>query len=90
MLKVAAKNVWFATIGFYLNHGLNHVFNGSPMYVIDPLCNGCHDLSMLSVNTSNIAIITVKNVDYRCIIHNSKSEAVNLLKNRVLEDRGYI
>ena len=90
LLKVAAKSVSFATIGFYLNHGLNYVFNGSPIYVIDHLCNGCHDLSMLSVNISNIAVITVKNVDYCCIIHNSKSEAVNLLKNRVLEDRGYI
>ena len=46
---------------------------------------------MLSVNISNIAIITDKNVIYRCIIHNiSKSEAINLLKKSVLEDRGYI
>ena len=49
----------------------------------DSVCNG-----MLSVNISDIAIITVKNVDYRCNIHNiSKSEAINLLKNSVLEDR---
>ena len=42
-------------------------------------------------DVSDIAIITVKNVDYRCIIHTiSKSEAHNLLKNSVLEDRGYI
>ena len=47
----------------------------------DSVCNGCHDLTMLSVNISNIAIITVKNVDFRCIIHSiSKSEATNLLK----------
>ena len=46
---------------------------------------------MLSVNISDIAIITIKNVDYCCIIpNNSKSEAINLLKNFVLEDRGYI
>ena len=46
---------------------------------------------MLSVNESNIAIITIRNVDYHCIIHNiSKSEAINLLKNSVLEDRGDI
>ena len=46
---------------------------------------------MLTVNISDIAIITIKNIDYRCIIHNiSKSEAINLLKNFVLEDRGYI
>ena len=46
---------------------------------------------MLSVNITDIAIITVKNVDYRCIIHNiSKSEGINLLKNSVLEDHEYI
>ena len=46
---------------------------------------------MLCLDISDIAIITVKNVDYRCIIHNiSKSEAVNLLENSVLEDCGYI
>ena len=31
----------------------------------DYVYNGCHDLTMLSVNISDIAIITVKNVDYR-------------------------
>ena len=57
----------------------------------DDVCNGCHDFTMLSVNISNIAIMTVKNVDYCCIICNiSKSEAINLLKNFVLEDHGYI
>ena len=45
---------------------------------------------MLSVNINDIAIITIKNVDYCCNIHNSKSEAINLLKYSVLEDRGYI
>ena len=57
----------------------------------DSVCNGCHDLITLSDNISYIAIITVKNVDYRCIIHNiSKSEVINILKNSVLEGRGYI
>ena len=52
-------------------------------------CNGCDDLSMLCLNIRDIAIITVKNVDYRCIMYNiSKSEAINLLENSVLEDRG--
>ena len=55
---------------FFFNHGF--IFQN---YV----CNGCHDLTMLSVNISNIAIITVKNVDYCCLIHNiSKWEAINL------------
>ena len=53
--------------------------------------NGCHGLTMLSVNICDIAIITIKNVDYRSIIHKiSKSEASNLLENSVLEGRRYI
>ena len=41
---------------------------------------------MLSVNISDIAIIFVKNVDYRCIIHKiSQSKAINLLENSVLK-----
>ena len=56
----------------------------------DSVCNGCHDLIFLIVNISDIAIITVK-IDSRCIIYNiSKSEANNILKSSVLEDRGYI
>ena len=70
---------------FFFNHGFRFQ---------DYVSNGCHYLTMLSVlsvNISDIAIITVKNVDYRCIIHNiNKSEAINLLKNHVLENRGYI
>ena len=61
-----SNNYWF------FNHGFNFQ---------DYVCNGCHDLSMLCLNISDIPIITVKNVDYHCIIYNiSKSEAINLLK----------
>ena len=67
---------------WFFNHGFTFQ---------DSACNGSHDLTMLSVNIDVIAIITVKNVDYRCIIHNiSKCEAINLLKNYILENRGYI
>ena len=46
---------------------------------------------MLRVSISDTFIINVKNVDYRCIIHIiSKSETINLSKNYILEDRGYI
>ena len=66
----------------FFNHGFNFQ---------DYVCNGCHDLAMLSVNISDIAIITFKNVYYRYIVRNiSRSEAINLLKNSVLEDRGYL
>ena len=67
---------------FYFNHGFKFQ---------DYVCNGCHDLTMLSLNISDIAIITVKNIDYRCTIYNiSNSETINLSKNSVLENHGFI
>ena len=55
------------------------------------ICNGCHDFANFCLNISNFFIITVENVDYCCIIHDiNKSEAINLLENFALEDRGYI
>ena len=50
---------------FLFNHGFEF------QYFVG---NSSHDLSMLCINISDIIIITVKNVDYLCIIHNiSKS-----------------
>ena len=67
---------------WFLNHGFK---------LQDSVCNGCHDMTMLCLNNSNIAIISVEDVDYRCIIHNiSKSEAINLLRDFALDDHGYI
>ena len=55
------------------------------------ICNGCHDLTMLRLDISDIGIITAKGFDYRCIIHEiSTSEAINLFKNSVLDALGYI
>ena len=47
---------------------------------------------MLSVTISDITVITIKNVDYYCIIHNiTKYEANNLLEeSSALENCGYI
>ena len=42
-------NYWF------FNHGLKYQ---------NSICNGCHDLTMLCLNISNIAIVTTKAVDY--------------------------
>ena len=36
----------------------------------DFMCNGCYDFAMLTVNISDIAFVTIKNVGCRCIIHN--------------------
>ena len=57
----------------------------------DFLWKGCHDLTILCLNISDIAIITAKDFDYCFIIHNiSKSKAINLLNNSVVNDRSYI
>ena len=43
------------------------------------------------INIIDIAIITGKNVEYRCNIHNiSKFETMNLLENSFLENCEYI
>ena len=64
----------------------NHAFKFQ-----DSVCNDYHDLTMLSVNIKDITIMTIKDIDYCCIIHNiSKYQAINLLKVSVLEDCGYI
>ena len=66
----------------FFNHGFNFQ---------ESVFNGCHDLTMLSVNMSHIAVINTKNVDYCCIINNIiKSEGINLLESSVPEDCGYI
>ena len=67
---------------WFFNHGFK--FQDS-VYI------GCHDLTVLCLNISNITIITVKGVDYRYIIHDiSESEEIIVLENSVLEGRGYI
>ena len=54
------------------------------------VCNGCHDLMMLRLNLSDIIII-VKNAVYCCVNCNvSKFDAIYLLENSGLDDRGYI
>ena len=58
LLKVTtAKNAWFVIIGFLIWFKFQ-----------DYACNGCHDSKMLSVSLSDNAIITVKNINYCCII----------------------
>ena len=57
---------------WYFNHGFKFQ---------DQICNGCHDLTILSVNKSDIAIITVKDCDGCCTTHDIiKSEIINLFK----------
>ena len=59
----------------------HYCFSNNGFEFQDSVCDGCRDLTMIILNVSDIVIITVKNVSYRCIIQNiSKSEAINLLK----------
>ena len=52
------------------------------------LCNRCHDLSMMSMILSDIAILSIKVSDYCCIITGiSKIEALKLLQNTDLTDK---
>ena len=56
---------------------LNYSFKFQPN-----VCNRCHDLLMMSVNLSDIAILNIKGSDFRCIISLiSKNKAINLLRN---------
>ena len=56
---------------------LNYSFKFQPN-----VCNRCHDLLMMSINLSNIAILNIKGSDYRYIISLiSKSEAIKLMEN---------
>ena len=44
-------------------------------------------MAMFCLDLSHIAVITVKGVDYCCVNHDiSKSEAIHLLENSVLDD----
>lgn len=67
---------WFFNHGLKLDHSIS---------------NGYHDLTMLCLNNSDIAIIAVKDIDYYCIIHDlRKSEAIHWSENLVLDNRRYI
>ena len=62
------------------------------VYKFQPyLCNGCHAVSTMAYELKNIAILSAKGVDYRCIIWSiSRDEAVDRLNNSVLEDKGVL
>ena len=42
---------------------LNYNFKFQPN-----VCNGCHDLLMMSISLSNFAILNIKGSDYHCVI----------------------
>ena len=57
--QVHQKNVIFVVMGFFLNKG----FKFQPNFH-----NRIHDLSMMSMNLSDIIILNIKSDDYGCVI----------------------
>ena len=77
------KDVGFAIIGTLkmLDLSLNHMF----------VTRVTHDVLMTAYKLKSIAILSVRGVNFRCILWGiSKDEAVNGLNNSVLEDAGLL
>ena len=52
------------------------------------VCNRCHDLLMMSLNLSDIAIINIKGSNYHCIVSLiSKVVAIILMQNADLTEK---
>ena len=67
----------------YYWYFLNYSFKFQPN-----VCNRCHDLLMMSINLSNIAILNIKDSDYHCIISLiSKNKAINIIQNSDLTEK---
>ena len=46
------------------------------------ICNGCHNVLMISINFNDFAVLNTDSADYCYIINRtSESDALNLLKN---------
>ena len=65
---------------------LDNNFNYEPK-----LCNGCHDLMQKNVSFNDVAVVSVKGSDYRIhICFMSISDAINLLNNSLLNNKGVL
>ena len=54
-------------------------------------CNGCHYFSMIVQKLDDFVILRVKGVYYRCCVVNmSKKDAISLLNNSVLDNKGVL
>ena len=78
--KTSASKEWDVCHFWYF---LNFSFKFQPN-----VYNKCHDLLMMFVNVSDIAILNIKSSDYRCIITLiRKNEAINLMQNADLTEK---
>ena len=61
-------------------------------FIYEPyLCNGCHDIIQKTGSFNNVAIVFVKGNNYRlhfCFMN--KNDAINLLNNSVLSNKGVL
>ena len=79
LIRQANQRVQYLSPLVFLNKGFKFQPN---------VCNRCHDLLMMSMNLSDIAILNIKSSDYRCIITLiSKNEAINLMQNADLTEK---
>ena len=79
-LLKAGKNEWFVTIGFLITDS-----NFKILYATAAM------IWKFCLYISDIDIMTVKNIDCGCIIHDvNKSEEIDLSENFMVEDRYYI
>ena len=55
------------------------------------LCDGCHNLLMVVCYLKDFMILSIKGADYRCYAFNmSRSDAIALLNNSVLDNKGVL
>ena len=53
--------------------------------------NACHEFSMIVQNLDDFVILRVKGVDYRSrVLNMSKKDAISLLNNSVLDNKGVL
>ena len=68
--KSVSKECDICRCWYFLNKSLNYV------------CNRYHNLLMMSMNLSDIAILNIKGSSHRCIISRiSKNETINIMEN---------
>ena len=61
-------------------------------YKYEPyVCKGCHDISMVVYDLKDFMILNIECIDYKCYVFNmSKTDAINLLNNSLLDNKGVL
>ena len=76
---IVSKDCNICNYWYFLNYSFKFQTN---------VCNRCHDLLMMSLNLSDIAIINIKGSNYRCIVSLiSKVVAIILMQNADLTEK---